>query len=717
MLPDRMLPFWDHESNEIPVEKAFPKSINPAHWVDPVCGHKWVQRIGALTTMFERMDKGLRVSVCPACEGNVLIAGKNDLGTTHPELVSWWSESNDLKITEVSKGSSKVVSWMCNEGHLWKSKVKDQAAKGIWCRKCNPQSYTSRKKTFLKNSHPELFNELVKVIDSEIALETLTSGSTRHAEWKCSKNHIFTAKVTNRTLLGRGCPYCAGRYAIPGENDIATTNPEVMSYWDYDANSLKPEEVKKSTNKELHWKCAKNHRWMSVPHNLADRKQFCPFCSGKRLIPGETDFASVYPDQLNLWNYSKNIILPHEISAGNGQIVHWICSLGHEWEAPVYSAKTRTKSTGCAVCAGIIVVQGFNDLASQYPHLLTEWNYDKNEKKPTEYSCGSGYMAWWKCSKDHEWCTQIDKRTGKYSTNCPECACGINVSKAERIISDWITEILPDELVMTNTRKIVKGFEIDIHIPSRNIGIEYNGVYWHSEAGGKDKTYHHDKWLACKDKGIQLIQIWEDEWNRNPEQIKRMIAHKLGISNERKVFARKTTVIELGKAQTELFLNENHVQGYASGSYYLGLKDKSNDEIVSVLVLKKEAGTEGKTLNIIRYATSANVVGGFTKLLKYAEKQYQPESFITFSDHCVSDGGLYENNGFSADKELPPDYMYVVGNVRRHKFGYRLKRFMDDPALLWEEGLTERELAELNGLKRIWDAGKTRWILQITQTT
>lgn len=135
-----MLPFWDVENNAIPVEKAFPKSINPAHWVDPVCGHHWVQRIGALTTMFQRMDEGKRVSVCPACEGNVLISGKNDLGTTHPELVSWWSESNEFPITEASKGSTKIVVWSCDKGHEWKSKIKDQATRGAWCKKCNHKS-------------------------------------------------------------------------------------------------------------------------------------------------------------------------------------------------------------------------------------------------------------------------------------------------------------------------------------------------------------------------------------------------------------------------------------------------------------------------------------------------------------------------------------------------------------------------------------------------
>lgn len=84
----------------------------------------------------------------------------------------------------------------------------------------------------------------------------------------------------------------------------------------------------------------------------------------------------------------------------------------------------------------------------------------------------------------------------------------------------------------------------------------------------------------------------------------------------------------------------------------------------------------------------------------------------TFSDHCVSDGGLYEQNGFVVDKVLPPDYMYVVGNRREHKFRYRLKRFREDPNLVYQDGISERELAKLNGLRRVWDAGKTRWLLR-----
>lgn len=134
--------------------------------------------------------------------------------------------------------------------------------------------------------------------------------------------------------------------------------------------------------------------------------------------------------------------------------------------------------------------------------------------------------------------------------------------------------------------------------------------------------------------------------------------------------------------------------------------------VLAVMVLKREPGTNGKTLNLLRFATSVNVVGGFTKLLKHVEKEYAPESIITFSDNCVSDGGLYLNNSFTVAAELAPDYKYVVKGERVHKFQYRLKRFREDPNLIFEEGLSERELAQLNNLPRIWDAGKIKWVKQ-----
>ena len=144
---------------------------------------------------------------------------------------------------------------------------------------------------------------------------------------------------------------------------------------------------------------------------------------------------------------------------------------------------------------------------------------------------------------------------------------------------------------------------------------------------------------------------------------------------------------------------------------YIGLED-DKEEIIAVSSWRKNKDV----LYLDRYATSCTVVGGMGKLLK-AGKEFAQENecskIVTFSDHQVSDGSLYKNLGFEEDKEIPPDYRYFSEGKRKHKFGYRLKRFKNDPSLIYQPGLTERELAELNGLERIWDCGKTRWVINI----
>ena len=248
------------------------------------------------------------------------------------------------------------------------------------------------------------------------------------------------------------------------------------------------------------------------------------------------------------------------------------------------------------------------------------------------------------------------------------------------------------------------------------MAFEYNGLYWHSDKAGKSDTYHYDKWKRCADKGIQLISIWEDDWNYREDIVKRMIAHKLGVSNDRKVYARQTDVVIVDKDDARAFCNAHHIQGYVSGSVYYGLKDRRTDSLVAVSVWKRS----GDQLRLERYCTSENVIGGMGKMLK-AGVQYAKDNglskIVTFSDHDVSDGGLYRRLGFIPDKELKPDYKYIVGGTRVHKFNYRIKRFRDDPNLKYADGLTESELAQLNSLPRVYDAGKTRWAINAVSYT
>jgi hypothetical protein len=267
--------------------------------------------------------------------------------------------------------------------------------------------------------------------------------------------------------------------------------------------------------------------------------------------------------------------------------------------------------------------------------------------------------------------------------------------------------LVPD--AQSNKKGLLSGsHELDIYVPSKRIAIEYNGLYWHTEEAGKDRWYHYNKWKTCRDQGIQLIQIWEDEWESKPELVKKMLAHKLNASYGKKLYARTLNIREVGVDESTIFLNAHHIQGSTTGSCRLGLYTKEG-KLEALLLGRVFTQGDDTVLDIVRYATDAVVPGGFTKLLKAAEHKVRPSKVTTFSDNSISDGALYETNGFSVEKELPPDYKYVVKKQRQHKFGYRLKRFKNDENLLYAEDLSESELAKANNLPKIWDCGKVKW--------
>lgn len=627
-------------------------------------------------------------------------------------IVKNWHPTKNLPLLpeKLSAGSSKrKIHWICEKKHEWSGTVVNETKKVFPCKIC-AQYVVKTDGTDLQTKFPDLALEWHPENNGELLPTMISAGAHTKAWWLgFSCGHEWEMTLEHRTYHKQGCPYCSSKRILIGFNDLATTNPEIASEWHPTKNApLTPQEVFRGTTKKVWWLgSACGHEWDTPISSRGVANQGCPYCSGARLLVGFNDFSSRMPELVNEWDSEKNDLTPSEYSHGSKQKAWWKCSKGHSWKAPICDRK-KYGCPGCAkenAGAKKSIPKNGSDLATTNPVMAAEWHPTKNfPLTATEVNGGARMHIWWQCPKGHEWKARISDRRF-YKTECPTCALDISISRGHQAIADFLTS--QGLTVDNNNRKVLDGKEIDIYLPEKKFGIEYNGLYWHTENAGKDSQYHYDKWETANQKGIQLVQIWEDEWEKNPELIKKMIAHKLGLSSQQKIFARKTYVSKLAKKDAEKFLQENHIQGYASGGYYYGLREKENDNLVSVLVLKRE---KNDTLNIIRYATACNVVGGFTKLLSYATKELQPQRFITFSDNCVSDGGLYENNGFIADKALNPDYRYVVGNVRTHKFGYRLKRFREDPNLLWEEGKTERELAILNNLPRIWDAGKIRWV-------
>lgn len=527
-----------------------------------------------------------------------------------------------------------------------------------------------------------------------LQFEELSAGSSRKVSWSCELGHTWQATVYDRNRRGQNCPYCTGQRPVKGISDLPTRQPRLMSEWD-PANKKDPSCYMEFSNAKVGWICRNEHRWQA---RISARSlgAGCPYCSGNKLL-----FArSLTGAQPSLSEQLLDPELGKEIFANGGKKVKWHCSSGHEWEA---TPRDRSRGSGCPYCSGSVLwPSDQKGLAFSDPLLAAEIHPTLNKDVDLQQiSRGSMCKLWWLCANAHQWQARVDSRA-LAGAGCPECNIAYQKSKPEREIADHLQSL--GLKVEVGDRTLLNGKELDIYVPAKKIAIEFNGVYWHSEKFGKNKSYHYEKYNTAKMKGVQLLQIWEDDWRRDAQMVLGTLERKLGVAKAARVGARKTEVVNVSFFEAKAFLDKWHLQGHAAGRYYLGLK--SGEELVAVLVLKQQGFKE---FLITRYATSCIVQGGFGKLLKHVESNFDVERLITFSDNMISNGALYESNGFTAEKKLPPDYSYVSKGRRQHKFGYRLKRFKADPTLLYEEGLSERELAMLNQLPRIWDAGKILW--------
>ncbi len=325
----------------------------------------------------------------------------------------------------------------------------------------------------------------------------LTLGSGKNVWWKCSNGHEWQATVDRRSS-GKGCPYCSGRYAVKGENDLQTVNQDLAKEWNYERNNgLTPMDVLPNSNKKVWWKCSKGHEWQARI-NSRNSENGCPFCTGRFTISGENDLQTVNPSLANEWNYKKNNgLTPNNVLPNSNKKVWWICGKGHEWQATI---SNRNNGNGCPYCAGQYIIKGENDLQTVNPALANEWNYEKNNGlTPADVTPNSNKKVWWKCSKGHEWQATINNRNR--GNGCPVCDSERKTSFPEYVLAYYLEKY---DLGVVHSYK-GKGYELDIYIPSKRIAIEYDGYYWHKSKTKKDL----EKNQKCKKDGIKLYRIRE----------------------------------------------------------------------------------------------------------------------------------------------------------------------------------------------------------------
>lgn len=312
--------------------------------------------------------------------------------------------------------------------------------------------------------------------------------------------------------------------------------------------------------------------------------------------------------------------------------------------------------------------------------------------------------------KNQKTTLEISKNIDLHVSNVCRWLDKLNVDRQYFLTSTEEDEVydflncVTDTKIILQDRKILNGLELDLYMPDKELAIEYCGLYWHSEIY-KDKYYHQTKYLKCKEKGIRLITLFQDEWRHKKDIVKRMLLNRLGESQENKFYARNTKVITITDyTLVKNFLENNHIQGPTTGKFYLGLETSEN-ELVALAVFRE---LPDNTYELKRYATSGIVAGGFSKILKAFERSLPYAGVCTtFADLRWSKGDLYTNAGFEEVAILKPDYSFIKSDARIHKFNMRTitaDKFNDA-----SEKYSINEKACMMGYHKIYDCGKIKY--------
>lgn len=374
--------------------------------------------------------------------------------------------------------------------------------------------------------YPDLALEWHPTKNGALTPYDVTAKSHKKIWWLGKCNHEWESAISHRTA-GRGCPYCAGKKVLIGFNDLATFYPDLVKEWHPTKNgTLTPFDVTVTSGKKVWWQCDVGHEWEAIVSNRTKQKSSCPFCKGKKAIKGKNDLKTVNPKLAAEWHPTKNgALTPSDMMRSSKRKIWWICSNGHEWQATLDS---RDKGHGCPYCSGRFAESGVNDLQTLRPDVARYWHpYKNGDVGPDKVTVSSGQEYWWLGDCGHEWKTRVATMCEKSGLEiCPVCISQSRTSFPEQAIYYYAKLLFPDSI----SRYVAHGKEIDVLIPSLNIGIEYDGLQYHTE-DTRDKENKKD--ALFRELGINIFRLKEREefitevdgffvWYRPWQQYKRL---------------------------------------------------------------------------------------------------------------------------------------------------------------------------------------------------
>lgn len=377
----------------------------------------------------------------------------------HPTL------NKGLDILKLGTGTRASIWWRCSNGHDFKNSPASRISNLSPCPYCSG-ALVSENINDLRTLYPKLYLELSDSTASET--KAIHPGSNAKLQWTCSRNpgHKWKASVSSR-VRGTGCPFCNSKRVLKGDNDFASSEPELLGEWDFNLNENLPSTFSRGSNKKVWWICKKDssHSWDAA---ISSRRKGsgCPICRHQKLLVGFNDLATLHPQLVALWSQKLNGDLsPKDLLGAPIKKVWWQCQRdeSHTWESP--PNRMVTQGVGCPICSNRKIQSGTNDLATLSPDLMQEWAHDLNAANPDELGPGSHVKVWWRCRNkaSHVW--RISPGNRYAGSGCPICSgrqveAGFNDLKsgAPQIAEDWDFEkngvLLPSMVTKYSGRSV-----------------------------------------------------------------------------------------------------------------------------------------------------------------------------------------------------------------------------------------------------------------------
>lgn len=247
-------------------------------------------------------------------------------------------------------------------------------------------------------------------------------------------------------MQGCGCGVCSGRKIAVGINDLATTHPECLNAWDFEKNTITPQDVTAGRSTKVWWTCDLGHSWEASIYNYVGNKQRCPVCAHQKIEPGFNDIFTVCPEAKIFFDEEKtdSSIDVTTLAMNSKTPLWWKCDKGHSWEESPRKRIRNRKPHGYPYCTNKRISQE-NNIMSLYPQIAHLWDEEKNGFPASQAFTGSIEKRHFMCDKGHSWMAQPndmkkivdDGRT----IRCPQCFPQ-RVSRQELDVLDYVKDIL-----------------------------------------------------------------------------------------------------------------------------------------------------------------------------------------------------------------------------------------------------------------------------------